>query len=199
MRGVAALLVLFAFIALAATTSCWVHRKSDDLACNTTGDCRNGGTCENGYCLGGTSNGCPAPCTSCDLGHLTCEVDCAQGQLCGALHCPAGFQCTIKCSAGACGDIDCAAAQSCDIECQGAGACHNINCGPGACSISCSAQACSAVDCMASCACDVSCPNPNTCPIMSCPTVFGTGALCTRQGIPGARCDSSQSDCDTCP
>jgi hypothetical protein len=201
MRKAAAILGVLMVAGLAASMpSCWVHRKSDEVACNTTSDCKGGGTCENGYCLG-SSNGCPGPCTSCDLEDRTCEIDCTASQPCGNLSCPAGFECTIECSnAGACGDIDCAAATGCDIDCSGALACHNINCGPGECSISCSGpQACPSIDCVSSCACDVKCLGSAACPSMSCPTVFGTGALCTRDGSAGARCDSSEADCDRCP
>jgi hypothetical protein len=196
MRAAARLALLVLVVPIA---SCWVHRKSDDLRCNVSGDCRDGGTCEDGYCIGGASNGCPSPCTDCNTDDKTCKIDCTSGGSCGSVQCPAGYDCTIRCGAGACQDIDCAAAAACDIDCQGGAACHNIHCGPGPCSISCSAQACASVDCVTSCACDVSCPNPNTCPAMSCPMVFGTGAPCTRTGGVGGRCDSNPDGCDTCP
>jgi hypothetical protein len=182
-----------------AIPACWVHRKSDELACSDTTDCKSGATCDHGYCVGG-NNGCPSPCTDCDLGGLTCKIDC-NGRSCGNLHCPPGFDCTFHCPGpGACGDIDCAAATRCDIECSGSGACGNINCGPGECSVSCSGgpAACPSLDCVSSCACDVSCGNLAACPDMSCPTVFGTGDHCTRNGSPGSRCDSNPSGCDRC-
>lgn len=191
-----ALLVL---IAVSLVSGCWVHRRSDELACTTSADCHGGATCENGYCLAGSSIGCPAPCTDCSLADLFCKIDCTSGESCGDLHCPAGFECQIRCGAGACGDIDCAAATTCDIDCQGAAACHNINCGPGECAISCSAQGCGTVDCRSSCACDVSCPSATACPSMSCPMVFGTDTACTRSGTAGSRCDSGPAGCDTCP
>jgi hypothetical protein len=196
--GLAIAIVALAF----ATPGCSVHRKSDDLACNDTRDCKNGGSCDRGYCIGGVDN-CPAPCTDCDLTDptdLTCRIDCA-GRSCGNMHCPPGFDCTFHCnSPGACGSIDCAAAKRCNIECSDSGACQQINCGPGECAVSCSgAGACPSIDCVSSCACDVSCGgNLTACPDMSCPTVFGTGDHCTRNGSPGARCDSNPSGCDTC-
>jgi hypothetical protein len=181
-----------------STPGCWVHRKSDELACNDSTDCQHGGTCDRGYCVGGTQ-GCPSPCTSCDLTDRTCQIDCG-GRSCGNMHCPPGFDCTFHCnSSGACGAIDCAAARGCDIECSGPGACLQINCGPAQCSVSCSGSgACPSIDCVSSCACDVSCGNTTACPSMSCPTVFGTGDHCTRNGSAGSRCDSNPSGCDTC-
>lgn len=201
LRALAALGLVAAAAAI-AQTSCAVHRRSEDLVCTTDADCTriNGGTCDEGYCVT-ASSGCPGPCMSCDFTDLTCEIPCNSGQSCGAVKCPVGFDCTIRCGSSGCGDIDCAGAQHCKIDCSGQGACGNINCGAAACEITCSGQgACPSIDCTRSCQCDVTCNSSGAaCPSMSCPTVPITGQLCTRQGTAGANCDSNPPGCDTCP
>lgn len=199
-------ITVFAVVALAgfaavSSTSCFVHRRSGDLpTCTTDLDCVlvNLGVCDHGYCVD-ASSACPSPCTSCDLIDKTCEVQCSAGTGCGAVQCPPGFDCTIRCGNTSCGDIDCAEAKRCKIDCSGAMACGNVNCGPAECEISCSGQnACPSIDCASSCKCDVTCNNSGTaCPSMSCPMVDGTS--CTRLGSAGGNCDSNPAGCDTCP
>lgn len=195
---------VFMVVALAgavAGTSCAVHRRSSDLpTCTTDLDCLlvNGGVCDHGYCVDAGSV-CPSPCTSCDLVDKTCDVQCDSSHICGAVKCPPGFDCTIRCDTGTCGDIDCAGATHCRIDCRSAMACGNLNCGPAACDISCNGQgACPSIDCANSCRCDVSCnANGVACPNMSCRVA--AGGPCTRNGSAGGNCSSNPTGCDTCP
>lgn len=182
-----------------STTSCSVDRHSSDFTCTSDSDCKDSTrTCDRGYCVESSSDGCPSPCTSCDLTDLSCRIDCSASKPCGNVQCPLGFACTIRCSnASACGSIDCAQGASCDISCDGALACGGINCGFGQCSVDCAGtDACQTIDCVTSCACDVRCNNPEACPPPSCPPGL---TYCTRGAVPGATCDSSQDGCDRCP
>lgn len=195
-------IVILAAVGLGAlsTASCLVSRRSEGYACSTSSDCRDPDrTCENGYCV---RSPCPSPCTVCDLTDKTCEIDCTvQSKPCGAIQCPAGFDCTIRCTKpNVCGDIDCSQSNSCDITCSATSACGAINCGPHACDISCSGtSACPMIDCADSCQCDVSCNNTtNVCPSISCP-LGPTGQPCTGTGTVGENCDSSEPACNTCP
>ena len=198
MKRLAAVLIVLGFAGLAALpASCFVHRASDDYACGSDGDCKDGRVCDHGFCVTAASATCPSPCTSCSVADKTCRVDCNGNTPCGSVQCPAGYDCTIRCNNGsACGDIDCAAGSSCDIACLGGASCGNINCGAAECSIRCSgAGACPSVDCAASCSCDVSCNQSNECPSMSCPRDVGP---CTESGSDGTPCDSSQPGCGLC-
>jgi hypothetical protein len=183
-----------------AIASCAVHRLSEGYVCGNNGDCDSGRICDRGFCVDDESQGqCPSVCSSCNPGQRTCRIECSASRPCGSVECPDGFECTVRCSnAGACGDIDCAPGTGCDIECSGAGSCGAINCGKQACQIDCAGVAsCPQIDCVDSCGCDVACNTPLACPSMSCPQVLDT--LCTRNGDPGATCDSSYSVvCDTC-
>lgn len=193
-------ILLLAAVGLGAlsTTSCLVSRRSEGYACNTSADCRDPErSCENGYCVLAP---CPSPCTSCDLVDKTCQIDCTvQGKPCNAVQCPAGFDCTIKCTKpNVCAEIDCSQSNSCDITCSAVAACGAITCGAGACDITCSNQtSCGNVDCAGSCRCDVSCSNAS-CPSMMCPQP--AGPACTRSSGSASVCDSSADlACDTCP
>lgn len=207
MKAAAVLTVLVAAgLAALSAASCSVHRLSDGYTCDPAGsgsECGSGRFCDQGFCVeSGSSEMCPGQCNSCDVVNRTCRIDCSQGNSCGNVQCPAGYDCTIRCNNGqACGDIDCALARSCDIDCTGAAACGNVNCGSHACSIRCSggANACPMIDCAASCSCDVSCNNPAFCPSMACPTAPGPLGPCTENGSAGAPCDSSGPGCDVCP
>ena len=195
MRVAVACVVALAVCA-ASVTSCFVSRLSDGFTCSGNGDCHDGRVCDQGYCV---ETMCPSPCTSCDTVDRTCRIDCNGSKPCGAVQCPAGYDCTIRCNAGACGDIDCAQGTGCRIDCGGSQACGAINCGKAACQVDCSGpQSCPSIDCRDSCRCDVSCSNLQVaCPSMACPDRFGT--LCTRNGTVGERCNSSEDIvCDIC-
>lgn len=178
---------------LGALVACVVHRQSEQYACTTNRDCKDMRVCTDGYCVDRLTEVCPAPCTSCDLTTMTCNVDCSAGQPCGDLQCPAGFACAVKCSAQGCGNIDCALASRCTVTCTGSSACRAIDCGRARCEVSCSGQqACSTVDCSASCACDVDCNGSASCPLQHCPA-----PLCSTAGA-GSVCTSAPPGCDQC-
>jgi len=183
----AAVTALFAMLA-----ACAVHRQSEPYACTTNRDCKEPRVCAEGYCVDRLTGTCPAPCTSCDLTTMSCDVECGAAQPCGDVRCPAGFNCTVKCSSGGCGAIDCAQASACTVTCTGAAACGEIQCGSARCAASCSgARACSSIDCGASCACDVAC-NGSACPIQTCPV------LCSVATGAGPVCSSTPPGCDQC-
>lgn len=198
MNKLAAVLLVLGCAGLAALpASCFVHRVSEDFACQVNRDCADGRVCDQGFCIEAASL-CPSPCTSCDVDARFCRIDCTAGRPCGNLQCPAGYDCEIRCNnSGACGAIDCAAAASCDIDCAGPASCGNLHCGAGECAIRCQGTgACPSVDCAASCACDVACNQPAWCPSMACPTtVLGP---CTQEGSAGAPCDSTEPGCGLC-
>jgi hypothetical protein len=196
----AAILVVLAAAGLAALSvaSCSVHRLSDSFTCDPAGDgheCGSDRFCSEGFCV---QTGCPGPCTTCDVGDRTCRIDCTD-KSCGNVQCPAGYDCTIRCTnGGTCGAVDCAQAHSCDVDCSGPGSCGNLNCGKSACTIRCSGVlACPLIDCADACSCDVFCNNPASCPSMSCP--MGTLEPCTDQGSAGGLCSSDPPGCDKCP
>ncbi|HEY0190491.1 MAG TPA: hypothetical protein VGC42_05170 [Kofleriaceae bacterium] len=168
-------------IALLAA-ACSVDRRSSALACDHSSDCADGRHCDHGYCVDprddGTSNGCPSPCTSCDTGKRTCEIDCGGSHACGDLTCPTGYSCTIRCTDNqACGKIDCGIGGSCDVTCAVGGACGDI-------------------DCEDTCSCDVHCLAGGACSDMACP---GRLVSCTRGEQAGAACDSSvDATCNLC-
>lgn len=194
----AAVILILAIVVLGSLsmTSCLVDRHSEEFVCTVDGDCHDGRTCSNGYCVQGA---CPSACTSCDLANKTCKIECSANRPCSTVECPAGFDCTIKCTnANACGGIDCRVATACDITCSGMASCGDITCGAGECAVDCSGpSSCTAVSCVDSCKCDVSCSNAATCPISSCPQV--AGGTCSETGMAGAGCDSSfDALCDRC-
>jgi hypothetical protein len=196
--------LLLAVIGLGSlsATSCLVTRRSEGYACNTTSDCDDNRTCEDGYCVQVQSaNGCPSVCPDCDMAAQTCDITCSAGKPCGSLQCPQGFRCTIRCtSSNSCGDIDCAAGHGCEINCGGASSCKNINCGEKPCDITCNGPAsCPSIDCASSCKCDVDCNNTDTaCPSISCP-LDALGKPCTKNATAGETCDSSaHTSCDKC-
>ena len=195
----AVIVAVLALIGLGTLSTCSVHRLSAGFACNSDSDCNdNARTCDQGFCVE-RANGCPSPCSDCDPIDKTCLITCSATRPCGSVQCPLGFDCTIKCNnANACSSIDCAQGASCDISCSGPLSCGSINCGSGPCNIDCSGtSSCQTIDCARSCACDVRCNNQMACPPPSCPSGLGL-SLCTRGGVAGATCDSSEDGCDLC-
>lgn len=191
-----AIVLACALAALAA--SCFVHRASDDYACTTTDDCRSGRVCDQGFCVIAATAGCPAACSSCDAGDMTCRIDCTANKPCGDVACPVGWDCSIHCNGPmSCGAIDCRVAGSCSVDCGAASACGDLRCGAGACNVRCSgAGACPSIDCAASCSCDVTCNSQAIdCPQMTCPRAIGP---CTQNGSDGAVCASSEPGCGLC-
>ena len=173
LKAVAAIAAIVALGSL-SSSSCYVARLSDSYACSSDDQCKDGRTCDQGFCV---ETPCPAECTSCDLPSKICRIDCMQNRACGDVTCPIGYDCRISCSR--------------------AGSCGRITCGPGPCDVTCGgAGACPSVDCRTSCACDVHCNNATACLDMMCPMVVATE--CTQDGSAGSPCDSSASVCDTC-
>jgi hypothetical protein len=199
----AGLVVLVAAGLAALAASCSVHRVSDGFACDPAGNgspCASGRVCRQGFCVesSGGTDACPSQCTSCDVGDRTCEIDCA-GKPCGNVQCPAGYDCTIRCTnGGTCGGVDCAQAHSCDVTCTGPAACGNLDCGAQQCRIRCSGSlACAMIDCTASCSCDVVCSSPAaSCPNRACPA--GALGLCTEDGTAATPCNSDPPGCGLC-
>jgi len=173
---------------------CSVSRKSENLHCNTTMDCKAGGQCVEGFCVGQSS--CPMGCATCDTdaNPATCMVTDLMG---GSFTCPSGFHCVLDCgTSGACGSITCNSGASCDITCSDADACGTITCNGGPCDIHCIApQGCKQVNCSNSCACDVACPIGD-CTSISCPRVMGS--YCTANGANNQPCESSPPGCNQC-
>jgi hypothetical protein len=199
----------------AIVTSCSINHRSDQFACTKPSDCSDGRECINGECVvpGGVidaamtidvkvvdANQCPDGCTSCDLGHMVCTIDCATGGNCDRpVTCPAGWNCVIKCTVNdECrSGIDCSAAKSCSLTCSGSRSCESVTCGMGKCSATCTGMgSCRDVDCTQSCACDVTCSNnigaclnPGPmCPAGTFPGACDNGLGCTSQGIGCSSC-----------
>jgi hypothetical protein len=220
MKLVIAWLALVGLAAIVAT-SCSVSHRSGEFTCNSSADCVGeaaGRICSGGFCVvpgAGIdapmlhdapkitfdasipdADACPAQCTSCDLGQMTCNIVCtnASQNCANTVTCPAGFHCTIGCTPGnACKDVDCLDAASCNVTCSGSGSCRQVSCGPTPCDVSCTGQSsCRGVACGLSCACDVTCGD-----LASCENVFCSHQVC--DGPIGAGC-SSQLDpiCNTC-
>lgn len=212
-----------------AVASCSIKHSSGQFECESSADCAElgeGRVCSDGLCIvpgGGTPKDaalndgipkpdaptdgspfiCPPQCTQCNAEKKECVIDCANdpdSALCmGALKCPAGFSCLIKCNeASACrAGIDCTAGTACKIECSGFGTCRNVTCGPGACDVTCSGQqSCGGattqgINCASSCACDVNCENGSNCSNITCPAL--------QCDVPFDGCSSEPQGCDTCP
>jgi hypothetical protein len=198
MKGTAIVVALAVLgITAMSATSCVVNRRSGDLACETNADCHDNRTCDRGYCVEHTGD-CPGPCTSCDLGAMTCKIECSAGKPCGDVQCPFGYDCTIDCNnASACGSIDCVPGTKCNISCSGARSCGPINCGLTECKVECSgASSCPSIDCAAACSCDVDCTSALACPSMSCPQGLD---YCAKTTSAGEVCDSTAATlCDRC-
>lgn len=196
--------------------ACSISHRSQDYACTKTSDCAQGRTCVDGFCVipggsGAPSDAptatdakkpdapgemCPPGCTSCDVAHHQCTIDCSKpGSTCGSkVVCPSGYACTIACDTqGACRDtIDCQSAASCNITCATFDSCHDVQCGDGRCQVSCiGSRSCANVSCNNACACDVSCTGSNTCFSLQC-----TSDAC--RTFPDG-CTSSQPLCNSCP
>jgi hypothetical protein len=201
-RAILAGCVLGAFAAmLAIAGSCTVDRKSAKFACSNNSQCDNGRSCQDGFCVTDGSqidgNGCPSPCTSCDLNAKVCDIQCMTSS-CGSFSCPDGYTCTIECIGNnVCHNIDCSNAAGCTITCLGTHACNNMSCGSGPCDVMCSGtQGCGDVHCSDSCKCDVQGCSGGNCGTMSCPD---HGGPCTTDGNGGSPCDSNhQASCKTC-
>jgi len=204
-------------LAIALLASCTVNKRSDDFACETTADCSDGFTCNNGICVSTTPPGqdggpgdpdappkpdafvCPAQCTSCKLDTHTCKVDCgASPATCNApINCPAGFNCEIICSTpSGCANVNCSQGESCKIDCKASGTCKTVTCGEGPCEVGCDGQnSCRSVDCSNSCACDAQCIGLGSCALAL--TCQGTGIACNTANPRG--CTSMRDGCNTCP
>lgn len=207
-------------LACCTLAACSVSHRSQNYACTTQADCVQGRECLDGFCVvpGAADGGafdaappggdakqpppdapppqCPPGCTSCDVGHHTCTIDCTQTSCGGNIVCPTGYACTIECNAsGACRKtIDCQQGTSCDITCSTYGSCRDVQCGDGKCNVTCSGpNSCNNVSCNNSCACDVTCNGPGSCNQLQCTsdycrTTFPQG--CTSISDPAALCNS---------
>jgi hypothetical protein len=216
-RAAAALAGVLAAAALAA---CNIDTRSEAYACTGTGDCSDGRTCENGWCVvpgGGGDAGsridgggnpadaagptidaayCPPECDSC--AGTVCTIRCQSGNSCGGqVHCPAGYSCVVECSGqGSCGGgVDCSEATECDVQCTKGSSCAGvITCGEGPCDVLCSGNfSCAGgIDCSASCACETDCSGANACDLApTCPA-----AECANGN---GDCTTDGVTCDTCP
>jgi hypothetical protein len=199
-----------------AFAACSVQHRSDEYACTKQADCNSGRTCTDGFCVlpGGGSgmpdaakmdapghgsgtpdaSSCPSGCSSCNVGQMTCTIDCQSKDCTGPVACPAGYRCDIKCDAdNACRNgVDCTTALSCNITCSSGGSCRNVECGLGPCDVQCSGtQSCRTVACNNSCACDVTCTGSQSC---------SSGIQCTSLACQaGFGCTSVPTVCHSCP
>lgn len=205
---------------LAFITSCSINHRSDEVACIVDSDCGGGGkTCHDNQCIGGDGGKpnpdgpkkdgpvipdafeCPQPCTSCDMGSMTCTVDCsitATG-CSGQVVCPPGFNCDIQCNVdNACRNgVNCTAGLACSVECSGGSSCRGVVCGIGACKVGCSGfDSCRNVNCGQACACDVECSQLARCEAITCK--LGTNGGVCRPTF-GNGCTSQLDGCNTCP
>lgn len=202
-------------IVFALASSCSITHKSGDFACTKTSDCNSGRDCVDGFCVvsgteidspaasdghgsgsgsGSGSNGCPAQCTSCNVGAKTCVIDCMDTDCSNAIACPAGYSCDVKCDTdNSCRNgVQCAGTTSCTVECSGKNACQNVQCGTGKCDVECSGtQSCKNVTCGSSCACDVKCTGTSAC--------LAGGITCTAPACRiGVGCSSLPTTCHSC-
>ncbi len=214
MKIVLAWITVLAITAITAS-SCSVNHASDAFECTKQADCDKypGRTCTGGYCVlpGGVAdapkntdgpmadgaidagNGCPAQCTSCEMGSHTCKIDCAVTSCNAAVVCPVGWNCDVACTtANSCRNgVTCTGNNSCKITCSGSGSCRMLTCGSGKCDVNCSGnQSCRGVACGQSCGCDVTCGQLATCESVAC-TAF--------QCDTGLGCSSQLPSCETCP
>jgi hypothetical protein len=211
--------VALAALAL-ALAACSISHRSQDYACTKQADCVQGRQCIEGFCVvpggGGPIDAappgndakkpppdapppqCPPGCSSCDVAHHTCKIDCTQTSCLDKITCPSGYACTIECNAsGACRHtIDCMEGKSCDITCSTYGSCRDVQCGDGQCNVTCSGPStCNNVSCNNSCACDVSCSGPGSCNQLQCTSDFCHTTIpqgCTSMSQPPDLCDSCQ-------
>jgi len=210
-------------VAAIGAASCSIHHRSGELACQSQADCSAGRSCLDGVCVvtlidGGISGSgdapggtappdapaipldavptCPAQCTACDPGALTCTIDCqADPAACTQkITCPPGWNCDVECTtAQSCRNgVACEDATACKINCAGQQSCANIACSGGACSVQCTGRAsCSGVTCGEG-TCDVACTANDSCATVSC----GTGACSI--GCAGNRSCSNVTCEDAC-
>ena len=170
-----AVLVAVAIVAL-AIAACLTNRVSEDFACSSDTDCKDGRHCAQGYCI---EPNCPRDCDACDEAAQTCTMNCSSGDDCGGfVNCPDGWTCTINCIGdGACGDITCDSGSQCTITCSGTDACGEVSCRD-------------------SCKCDLTCA-AGACGTITCPTGMAA-QKCTTDGAQGSPCDSSPAGCTKC-
>lgn len=209
------LLALQVTAVFALAASCSITKKSGDYSCTKSSECNDGRVCVDGFCVvngtqdidaavtpidgrpGDTGNGCPAQCSSCNMGEHSCIIDCENGANCdGNVACPAGWSCDVKCNAdNSCRNgVACAGTTSCTVECSGKGSCQNVVCGTGKCDVECTGvQSCRGVTCGASCACDVACTGTQSCS----QNVFCTSGAC-RASVTGPGCTSAPPQCHSC-
>lgn len=159
-------------IAVVLVVACTVDRRSTSLECTTSGDCNNGRTCDQGYCVGSGGPPCPKQCTSCS-GTGTVQTCNITGTGSGTIACPAGFNCNVTCPvANACGTVQCTT-DACTVNCM-------------------AAMSCGTIECSSSCGCQVNCPAGN-CGTNNCPT-GAMGAAC----VNGSACSTSPRGCNSC-
>ena len=210
--------ILLAALAF-ALASCSIEHRSGALVCEKQADCPPDRLCRDGCCVftgpidasidsrpvpldapvRPDAFACPPQCTTCDLGDMTCNIDCELTDCSDAstpVTCPPGWDCTIACSTqGACRNLDCTQGLGCEVTCKGAGSCRDASCGPAPCDFTCAGeQSCRNVNCDTSCGCDVRCENLTSCPLQNdCP---GEGNECETFGN---GCTRLRNGCDTCP
>lgn len=209
----ATMAVTAAFAVMTLTTSCSIHHRSGDYACQTNADCADmGRTCDNGFCIvpgtidaarpdspkngGDGGNGCPAGCTTCNVTQKTCTINCMTTSCTNTVTCPAGYKCDIQCNVeNACRNgVNCQQATGCIVECSGKSSCQNVECGAGPCDVTCSGvSSCRGVSCNNSCACDVLCTGSQSCG----DTIQCTSLAC--KPATGLGCTSVPSFCHSCP
>jgi hypothetical protein len=198
-------------VALALAAGCSISHRTQDYACTTNMDCKDGRVCNQGFCIVPGSidapkppgdahpdtpgNNCPAECTSCNVSQKTCTIDCSQTSVVDCnnkVACPAGYHCDILCNRdGMCRNgVDCTGGASCAVMCSSGNTCQGVECGPGPCDVTCSGtSSCEGVSCNNSCACDINCTGSQ-----SCRSIFCTSPLCSS----GFGCTSVPVGCHSC-
>lgn len=180
---------------LVAMGACGFSTRSDEFACRSGGECDDGRTCVDGWCVFGDV---PDPVDA-DVGPFTCNdfgctLVCTDDAPCDEpIRCPVGHPCIVQCvGTQSCGDrINCEGTTSCDITCSGPGSCENgVECGGGRCEVECSgADSCAgSVDCEDACACDLTCEGEGSCSgVNDCPfNPCESGNECV---VTGGNCD----------
>jgi hypothetical protein len=205
---IASLAVAIAIVSSALASSCSVEHRSDAYACSVNTDCTGGRICDNGFCVvrntidasnvtdgpkgDSSNNGCPSPCSTCNVQDKTCTINCQSSNCTNAVTCPAGYKCDIMCNTdNACRNgIDCRGAASCTIACASRQACETVQCGSGPCDVTCAGVAsCRDIECNNSCACDVRCTGSQSCDTVEC-----TSLACES----GSGCTSVPAFCHAC-
>ena len=111
-----------------AALSCFVDRRSDELACNVDADCADldgDRECIDNVCV---TAQCPAICDDCDPGRI-CKITCSQPNECrNGVACPSGYHCELTCNED-CTPVTCVSAESCVVTCNGMADCGPLTCG----------------------------------------------------------------------